>query len=77
LSLVKNYIFVSIVVVVLGEGMEKLHGDPTDESHSKAWTEVKNGSSAKDGTPERLRCGTIQRELLESRPFGMVLNSYK
>jgi len=25
--------------------------------------EVKNGSSAKDGTPERLGCGTIQEEV--------------
>jgi len=27
--------------------------------------EVKNGSSAKDGAPERLRCGTIQEEVSE------------
>jgi len=28
----------------------------------KSGPEVKNGSSAKDGAPEKLRCGTIQEE---------------
>jgi len=38
--------------------VEKLHGDPTVGPRSRP--EVKNGSSAKDGAQERLRCGTIQ-----------------
>jgi len=29
----------------------------------KVWTELKNGRSAKDGAPERLRCGTVQNEV--------------
>jgi len=36
-------------------GVEELHGDP----------KVKNGRSAKDCAPERLRCGTIEKELLK------------
>jgi len=44
--------------------VEELHGDPTVGPRPKVWTEVKNGrSSAKDGAPERLRCGIIQKEV--------------
>jgi len=40
-------------------------GDLTVRPHPKVWTiEVKNGrSSAKDDAPERLKCGTIQKEV--------------
>jgi len=42
--------------------VEELHGDPTVGPHPKVWTKVKNGrSGAKDGSPERLRCETIQK----------------
>jgi len=42
-------------------GVEKLHGDPTVRPRPKVWTRSQNGgSSAKDGVPESLRCGTIQ-----------------
>jgi len=47
--------------------VEKLHGDPRNSTETqqsghapRSGLEVKNGSSAKDGAPERLRCGTIQ-----------------
>jgi len=43
--------------------MEKLHGDPTVSHTPRSGPKVKNErSSAKDGMPERLRCGTIQEE---------------
>jgi len=38
--------------------VEELHGDP------RSGPEVKNGkSSAKDGAPERLGCGTVKEEV--------------
>jgi len=41
--------------------MEELHGYPTVEPCPKVRTRgQKWKSSAKDGVPERLRCGTIQ-----------------
>jgi len=30
---------------------------------STSGPEVKNGNSAKDGAPEKLRCGTIQKDV--------------
>jgi len=45
-----------------GWGVEELHGDPTLWSRPKVSTRGQNGRSgagAKDGAPERLRCGTI------------------
>jgi len=48
--------------------VEKLYGDPTVGPRPKVWTrgqKWKKYSSAKDGTPERLRCGTIQEEMSE------------
>jgi len=43
-------------------GVEEPRGDPTVGSSPKVWTRGQNGrSSAKDGTPERLRGGTIIR----------------
>jgi len=53
-------------VVVLPEpfrgwGVEELHGVPTVGPRPKDWTKSQNErSSAKDGAPEMLRCGTIQ-----------------
>jgi len=44
-------------------GVEEVHSDPTVGPRPKVWTKVKNGSSAEDGAPERLRCGTIQKEV--------------
>jgi len=45
-------------------GMEELHGDLTDGHVLRSGPEIKNGrSSAKDGAPERLRCGTIKEEV--------------
>jgi len=38
-------------------------GNPTVRPLPKVWTEVKNRSSAKDGAPKRLICGTIQKEV--------------
>jgi len=44
--------------------VEELHGDPTVGPRPKVWTKGQSGrSSAKDGAPERLRCGTIQEEV--------------
>jgi len=39
--------------------VEELHGDPTVGPCPKVWTRQ---SSAKNGVPERLRCGAIQKE---------------
>jgi len=37
--------------------------DTQQSGHApRSGPEVKNGRSAKDGAPERLRCGTIQEE---------------
>jgi len=45
-------------------GVEKLCGDPTVGPRPKVWTRgQKWRSSAKDGAPERLGCGTIQEEV--------------
>jgi len=46
-------------------GAEAFSGDPTVWPCPKIWIiDIKNGrSSAKDGAPERLRCGTIQKEV--------------
>jgi len=44
-------------------GVEELYRDPTVGTRPKVWTRGKNGSSAKDGAPERLGCGTIQEEV--------------
>jgi len=35
-------------------------GDPTVGPRPKVWTRGQNGSSAKDGAPERLGCGTVK-----------------
>jgi len=44
--------------------VKELHGYPTVGPRPKVFgPEVKNGSSAKDGAPERLKCGTIQEEV--------------
>jgi len=44
--------------------VDKLHVDPTFGPRPKVWTRDQNGrSSAKDGAPESLRCGTIQEEV--------------
>jgi len=49
---------------VMGEWMKKLHGDLTVRPPLRSRPEVKNGrSSAKDSAPERLRYGTIQKEV--------------
>jgi len=40
--------------------VEELHGDPTVGPRPRSGPEVKNESNAKDGTSERLSCGTIQ-----------------
>jgi len=41
-------------------GVEKLHGDQQSGHAPRSGPEVKNGrSSAEDGAPERLGCGTI------------------
>jgi len=45
-------------------GVEELHGDPQSGHTPSSGLEVKNGrSSAKDGAPERLRCGSFQEEV--------------
>jgi len=45
-------------------GVEKLYGVPTVGLPPQGLDEVKNGrSGAKDGAPERLRCGTFQEEV--------------
>jgi len=60
------------VVVVLPDpfrgngGMEELHGNPEVRPRLKVWTRDKKWK-AKDGAPERLRCGTIQKEVSFSR----------
>jgi len=42
--------------------VEELHGNPTVGHAPRSGPEVENGrNSAKDGAPERLRCGTIQK----------------
>jgi len=48
-----------------GWGAKDFCGDPTVGGQTPRFgPEVKNGRScAKDGTPERLRCGTIQKEM--------------
>jgi len=44
--------------------VEELHGDPTVGPRSKVWTRSQKWKySAKDGAPERLRCGSIQEEV--------------
>jgi len=43
--------------------MEELYGDPKSDHAPRSEPEVKKGSSAKDGVPERLGCGTIQEEV--------------
>jgi len=42
-------------------GVEKLHKTQQSGHAPRSGLKVKNGSSAKDGAPERLRCGTIQK----------------
>jgi len=45
-------------------GVEEHHGDSTVGPRPKVCTRGQNGrSSAKDGVPERLKCGTIQEEV--------------
>jgi len=45
-------------------GVEELHTEIQQSGHSERYgPEIKNRSSAKDGAPERLRCGTIQKEV--------------
>jgi len=45
-------------------GVEELHGDRKVGPRPKVWTRGQKGrSSAKDGSPERLGCGTIQEEV--------------
>jgi len=44
-----------------GGGSEEFRGDPTVWPHLRSAPQVKNGRSAKDGAPERLRRGTIQK----------------
>jgi len=56
-----------VVVVVLSDPFQKMKDwecrDPTIGPRPKSRPEVINErSSAKDGMPERLRCGTIQKE---------------
>jgi len=50
----------------------ELRGDPTvGPPHTKVWTRGQNGrSSAKDGAPKRLRCGTIQEEVSQILQIG-------
>jgi len=43
---------------------EEFHGVQTVGPHHKFGSEVKNRSSAKDSVPERLRCETIQKEVI-------------
>jgi len=41
--------------------VEELHGHPTVGPRLKVWTRGQNGrSSAEDGAPERLGCGTVK-----------------
>jgi len=43
--------------------VEELHGDPTVGPRPKVWIRgQKWKSGAEDGAPERLRCGTVQKE---------------
>jgi len=61
--LIKN----SRIVVVLpdsfrGMGARRNSTEAQQLHASRSGPEVKNGSSAKDGAPKRLRCGTIQEE---------------
>jgi len=57
------------------EGAENLQGISTSQA-PKSGSEVKNGkSSAKDGVPERLRCGPIQG--CELDPADDVHRRYK
>jgi len=42
--------------------VEKLYGEQTVGPRPRFEPEVKYGSSAKDGVPERLRCRTMQEE---------------
>jgi len=44
-------------------GVEELHGDPTVGPRPSSGPKVKNRSSAKDSAPERLRCGTIHKQV--------------
>jgi len=45
-------------------GVKELYGDPIVSLRPRSGPEVKNGrSSAKDDALERLRCGTIQKEV--------------
>jgi len=46
-----------------GWSMEELHGDPTAGSHPKFWTRGKNGRGSPKVGVERLRYGTIQKEV--------------
>jgi len=58
------------MVVVLpdpfqGMGVWRNSTENQQSGHApRSGLEVKNGSSAKDGVPERLRCETIQEEVI-------------
>jgi len=43
-------------------GAEELRGDPTVVPRPRSGQRSKMEVCAKDGTPERLRCGEIQKE---------------
>jgi len=43
--------------------VKELHGDLQSGHDPRYDPEVKNGSSAKDGASERLKCETIQEEM--------------
>jgi len=61
-----KYLNVMVVLPDTFRGMgewKELHGDLTVGKRPKVWTKNKNRSSAKGGTPERLRCGIIQEEV--------------
>jgi len=62
----------SRIVVVLSDPFRGMweYRNSMDVRHSG---QVKNGrSSAKDGAPERLRCGTIQKEVSEMQQMMSV-----
>jgi len=60
------------------EGVEELHKDQHHQSgHAPRYgPEIKNGkSSVKNGEPESLKCGTIQEEVEEDNPRGLLFSA--
>jgi len=56
-------------------GVEELHEDQQSGHATRSGPEVKNGkSSAKDDTPERLRCGAIQERVSQVQQEKIFLS---